>query len=82
MFNNTNGYDKLVTIPKTKPLCDACLQAKMHNKPYKNSTSRATSKLELIHADLMELPVESHYRQKYALLMLDDYSSYATCALL
>ena len=54
----------------------------MCNKPYHDSPSRAKAPLELIHADLMEQPIESYHKYKWCLVVLDDFTSFATVFLL
>jgi len=78
---NVKGCDE-VKISHLSPICKGCVQGKMHNKAFSESEKRANKPLELIHADLMELPVESYHRKKWCLVILDDYSSYANVALL
>ena len=36
----------------------------------------------LIHADLIELPIRSYHKKKWVCMLMDDYSSYAYCFLL
>jgi hypothetical protein len=49
----------------------------MHNHPFPVSEKRALKPFDLVHADLLELPIRSYQKKKYVLLILDDYSSYA-----
>ena len=63
-------------------ICDGCLQGKTNNKSYKISETRASYPLELIHADLMEMPITLYYKHKYIVMIFDDYSSFATCTLI
>lgn len=58
-------------------ICEQCLAGKQHRMPFPLSTSRATERLELIHADLCgPMEVESIGKSKYFLLLKDDYSCY------
>ena len=54
----------------------------MHNKPHLVSEKQAKHALDLLHADLLELPIESYHKKRWCLLVLDDYSSYSYMALL
>jgi len=78
---NVKGCDDL-RVTKTNTICEGCIKGKMHDKTYHSSEKRASLPLELIHADLMEFPVESYHRKKWCLIVLDDYSSLATTFLL
>ena len=82
IFSNTNGFDKNIKFPSGNIICDGCLQGKTNNKSYKISETRASYPLELIHADLMEMPITSDYKHKYIVMIFDDYSSFATCTLI
>ena len=57
MSKNTDGFDKSVKIPSP-----GCTQGKMHNKSFPESIRRAAQPLELLHADLLELPLSSTSR--------------------
>ena len=81
-LEHTKGFDEKVVFPSTNPICPGCTQGKMHNKSFPISNKRASKPLELIHADLLELPIESYHRKKWCLMLLDDYSSFAHMALL
>ncbi|RVW65975.1 Retrovirus-related Pol polyprotein from transposon RE1 [Vitis vinifera] len=60
---------------KTIDVCNACCYAKSHKIPFSLSTSRASSPLELIHANLWgPTPVPSSTGAWYFLLLMDDYS--------
>jgi hypothetical protein len=58
------------------------MQGKMHARTYENSESRAFQKLELVHGDLMEMPIESYHRYKWCLVLLDNFTSFVTVFLL
>lgn len=59
------------------PFCEACTVGKMHRLPFPESTSRAESIGEVIHADLCgPMPAKSLGGSKYFLLLKDDYSHY------
>ncbi|KAL6346216.1 hypothetical protein AAG906_027970 [Vitis piasezkii] len=60
---------------KTVDVCNACCCAKSHKIHFSLSTSRASSPLELIHADLWgPAPIPSSTGARYFLLLMDDYS--------
>ena len=59
-----------------------CAKGKMHNKPFPPSEKRALKPFNLIHADLIELPIRSYHKKKWVCMLMDDYSSYAYCFLL
>ena len=73
---------KPIRVSTLKQICPGCVQGKMHDQTYTGSEKRANQPLELIHADLMELPLESYHRKRWCLVILDDYTSYAHVALL
>src|SRR5258705_133483 len=79
---NTNGFTNKLKIPSISSICPGCAQGKMHNKAFPMSEKRASKPLELIHADLVELPIRSYHKYKYACMILEDYSSFASCTLL
>src|SRR5258707_1575654 len=79
---NTNGFTNKLKIPSTNSICPGCAQGKMHNKAFPMSEKQASKPLELIHADLVELPIRSYHKYKYACMILEDYSSFASCTLL
>ena len=62
--------------PKDRPICRGCAEAKSHLPMFEDSVSRASSKFELIHSDLKELPVISYHKYKWFITFLDDYSSH------
>ena len=64
------------------PVCRGCAEGKMHLQPFGDSVSRASSKFELIHSDLKELPTISYHKYKYFVTFLDDFSSYCWVVLL
>ena len=60
---------------KTVDVCNACCCAKSHKIHFSLSISRASSPLELIHADLWgPAPIPSSTGARYFLLLMDDYS--------
>src|ERR1700759_2959721 len=77
---NVKGVNPISVMKHT--LCDGCIKGKMHDRSYKSSESRAFEPLELIHADLMEMPINSYHGKRHVLVLLDDYSSFATIYLL
>ena len=54
----------------------------MHNKPFPPSEKRALKPFNLIHVDLIELPIRSYHKKKWVCMLMDNYSSYAYCFLL
>ncbi|XP_071571460.1 uncharacterized protein [Temnothorax nylanderi] len=58
-------------------VCEKCLAGKQHRTPFPLSSSRATERLELVHADVCG-PMEQNSLggARYFLLLKDDYSSY------
>ena len=70
---HTEKFPMGITFPKEQPICRGCTEAKMHMPPFEDSTSRASSKFELIHSDLKELPITSYHKYKYFVTFLDDY---------
>ena len=74
---NTNGFTPDIVFPADDGICPGCAKGKMHNQPFPSSEKRASNPFDLVHADLLELPIRSYRKKKYVLLILDDYSSYA-----
>jgi hypothetical protein len=78
---NVIGSDP-IKVTNLNNICEGCVQGKMHARTYEISENRATEKLELIHGDLMEMPIESYHWYKWCLVLLDDYTSFVTVFLL
>lgn len=79
--NHTKGTPDFEVTPRKSP-CPGCAQGKTPMRPFPASDRRASRPFELVHSDLKELPVESYYRQKYAMVFLDDATSHAWIVLL
>ncbi|XP_060965620.1 uncharacterized protein LOC133034535 [Cannabis sativa] len=57
--------------------CDACQYGKSHCLPFKNSSSRASQVLELVHTDLWgPAPINSHTNSRFYIHFVDDHSRY------
>ena len=78
---NTNGFTPKLEFPNSNKICPGCIQGKMHNKPFTPSMKCGLKPFHLIHADLVELPILSYHKYKWACMLLDDHSSYAYCYL-
>ena len=65
---------------ETSDGCEPCVMGKMHKLPFpKESTTRSTQLLELVHSDLCgPMEVDSKGGSKYFLTFTDDYSRYTT----
>ena len=74
---NTNGFTPNLTFLLDNGICPGCAQGKMHNQSFPISGKRASGPFVLIHADLIELPIQSYRKKKFAFMLLDDYSSFA-----
>ena len=57
--NNTNGFTPDLVFPLENGICPGCAKGKMHNKPFPPSEKRALQSFDLIHADVIELPIRS-----------------------
>ena len=79
---NTNGFTPKLEFPNSNRICPGCVQGKMHNKSFLPSMKCALKPSHLIHADLVEVPILSYHKYKWACMLLDDYSSSAYCYLL
>ena len=75
----TNGFTPNISFPTKDKICPGCVQGKAKNQSFPLSIKRATQPLELIHADLIELPIKFYHKSKYVLTLLDDFSAYAEC---
>ena len=63
-------------IQDCSELCHACQLGRHVRLPFHESTSRASSKFDLIHCDLWTSPVVSISGYKYYLVILDDCTHY------
>uniref|UniRef100_A0A0W0EYQ3 Putative rve-domain-containing protein n=1 Tax=Moniliophthora roreri TaxID=221103 RepID=A0A0W0EYQ3_MONRR len=62
--------------------CTGCAYGSVKQQLYLSSTKQAMEILDLIHMDLVEFPIVLYPNQfKYALTILDDYSSHGWSAL-
>ena len=52
---------KPIRVSTLKQICPGCVQGKMHDQSFTGSEKHTNQPLELIHADLMELPLESYH---------------------
>ena len=52
-------------FPLENGICPGCAKGKMHNKPFPPSEKRALKPFDLIHADLIELPIRSYHKKKW-----------------
>ena len=77
----TDGFGEVI-IPNKPPICSDCQIGKMPTRSFPPSDKRTESPLAMVHCDLVEFPVESYYRHKYCLTIIDDYSEYGTICLL
>lgn len=61
--------------------CEVCPRAKLTQSHFAPSTSKATRPMELVHSDVMQMPVPSLGGARYVVTLLDDYSrlSSVTC---
>jgi histone deacetylase 1/2 len=58
--------------------CEACQFGKSHSLPFKNSESRATHVLDLIHTDVWgPSPIQSTNKSKFYIHFVDDHSQFA-----
>ena len=57
---NTNGFTPNITFPADDGICPGCAKGKMHNQPFPVSEKRASNAFDLVHADLLELPIKSY----------------------
>ena len=69
------GFPSL-NVPKDLGPCDSCLRGKAVSKSFPLSEKCATLPFEKIHCDLMTFPIQSYYKQKYLLVILDDCTSF------
>ena len=61
---------------KQHNLCVACCRGKMVERSYKGHNEKATAAFQVIYADLWGPVAMSLQNNKYALLIVDDYTSY------
>ena len=77
----THGIDAL-SVPLTLPVFPDCQIGKMPTRSFPSSDKREMKALSMVHCDLVEFPVESYYRHKYCLTIINDYSGYGIICLL
>ena len=58
------------------PVCEPCLAGKMHARSFPSTGTVTTRVLELVHADLVEMPVRTAQGFRYFVGFHDDASSY------
>ena len=74
--------DKLVTglvldvHTAPDPICELCLAGKLHAAPFRTTGTITTGVLDLVHADLVEMPVRSLGGADYFVLFTDDASGF------
>lgn len=78
---NTLNFPQ-ISIPSQNPICPGCTQGKMHDTSHLPSLKQATRPFELIHSSLKEFPTVSYSKYKWAVVFVDDYTSYAWTVLL
>jgi hypothetical protein len=72
---NKNGVFGLLTIPRNLQRCEACILGKHNKQHFRDSTSRAHRKLELIHSDLCGPTYgPSALGNKYIMICIDGYT--------
>jgi hypothetical protein len=73
--NNTILKGIIPPPSKGTEICAGCALGKTHQKSFPPNSDRATSIGELIHSDLLEMPILSYHHNKYVVVILDNYSS-------
>jgi transposase InsO family protein len=74
--------DKLVTgvtlnsPASPDPVCEPCLAGKMHADPFPSTGTKTRGVLDLVHADLVQMPVRTHSGYRYFVGFHDDCSSF------
>ena len=58
------------------PVCEPCLAGKMHARSFPSTGTVTTQLLELVHADLVEMPVRTAQGFRYFVGFHDDASSF------
>jgi hypothetical protein len=70
-----NGVSSFPTISRKLKQCDACILGKHNKRPFHDYTSRACTKLELIHYDLCgPILVPFANGKKYIMTFINDYT--------
>jgi len=70
-----SGLTRLVG--KEEGSCEVCDSAKQTRESYGRSDSVSSCPLDLIHSDLLTMPLEALEGERYVLTILDDYSRYS-----
>jgi len=72
---------KDIKIPQNKQPCEGCAKGKMTDISHPKSEKRSNKPFEKIHSDVVFMPTESYYHNKYFVTFIDDYTGFAfiTC---
>ena len=82
MRKGTVGFPGNVQIPDENPVCDGCARGKMPRREFPAIEERASAAFDVIHSDLKEFPTLSYAKYKYAIVFVDDHTSFAWVTLL
>jgi hypothetical protein len=64
---------------KSDHTCKGCAMGKATQAPFPASPERSNQPLEIIHSDLVEMPLPAlQTQERYCVTFLDDYSSFGT----
>jgi hypothetical protein len=72
------GFPPNLPIPETLNPCKGCVKGKAVSDSFPDSEKRATKVFELVHTDLMEMPVPSYCYVVYVIRQTNKSSSLAT----
>jgi len=73
---------KKICFPTLKHVCHSCTLGKMYQYSFSENSTYSSMPLELIHSDLLELPILFYSKYKWVITFLDNYFSYCNIAFL
>jgi hypothetical protein len=75
--HHLDSFPRDLKIPSHPHICKGCQEGKMKSISFPLSKSRATKPFEKLHSDLKEFPINSYHKNKFSLVIVDDYSSHS-----
>src|SRR6266550_8100004 len=74
-ITHLNGFPNKLSDDSER-VCVGCALGKMKSESHPLSNKQASHPLELVHMDLMEMPMLSYRKYRYILMIFDDHTSY------
>ena len=74
-ITHLNGFPNKLSDDSER-VCVGCALGKMKSESHPLSNKRASRPLELVHMDLMEMPMLSYHKYRYILMIFNDHTSH------